>query len=184
MICAHQSQKSESYTARLPFGSTKKRKVATKTSSYEIYGEILFQKVASGYLLHFVQDGSSKNVFFATVRHKLSQKITRPRTRTRCKMQASNACSYLLNRWANFSWSLTLSMPWVGFHVRELSLRILFMSISCNCSCESGPSMRLQLWLGPLLREFASLPLQRTRCTSHKCQLCEHEHILSFALQD
>ncbi len=25
------------------------------------YGEILFQKVASGYLLHFVQDGSSKH---------------------------------------------------------------------------------------------------------------------------
>ena len=43
---AHQSQKSESYTARLPFGSTKKRKVATKTISYKRYGEILFQKVA------------------------------------------------------------------------------------------------------------------------------------------
>ena len=38
-----------------------KRKVATKTNSYKIYREILFQKVASGYLLHFVQDGSSKN---------------------------------------------------------------------------------------------------------------------------
>ena len=29
--------------------------------SYERYGEILFQKVASGHLLHFVQDGSSKH---------------------------------------------------------------------------------------------------------------------------
>ena len=29
--------------------------------SYESYGEILFQKVALRYLLHFVQDGSSKN---------------------------------------------------------------------------------------------------------------------------
>ncbi len=38
-----------------------KYKVATKVISYERYGEILFQKVASGYLLHFVQDGSSKN---------------------------------------------------------------------------------------------------------------------------
>ncbi len=38
-----------------------KHKVATKTNPYERYGEILFQKVASGYLLHFVQDGSSKN---------------------------------------------------------------------------------------------------------------------------
>ncbi len=35
-------------------------KVATKTISYERYGEILFQKVALCYLLHFVQDGSSK----------------------------------------------------------------------------------------------------------------------------
>ena len=42
-------------------GAPKKRKVATKTNSYERYGEILFQKVASGYLLHFAQDGSSKN---------------------------------------------------------------------------------------------------------------------------
>ncbi len=42
------------------FGARKKRKVATKIS-YKRYREILFQKVASGYLLHFVQDGSSKN---------------------------------------------------------------------------------------------------------------------------
>ncbi len=38
-----------------------KRKVATETNLYKRYGEFLFQKVASGYLLHFVQDGSSKN---------------------------------------------------------------------------------------------------------------------------
>ena len=37
-----------------------KRKVATETNSYKRYRDILFQKVASGYLLHFVQDGSSK----------------------------------------------------------------------------------------------------------------------------
>ncbi len=42
------------------FGARKKRKIATKIISYERYREILFQKVASGYLLHFVQDGSSK----------------------------------------------------------------------------------------------------------------------------
>ncbi len=40
------------------FGARKKRKVATKLIPYERYGQILFQKVASGYLLHFVQDGS------------------------------------------------------------------------------------------------------------------------------
>ncbi len=44
------------------FGAHKKRKVATKIISCKRYREILFQKVASGYLLHFVQDGSSKSV--------------------------------------------------------------------------------------------------------------------------
>ncbi len=39
------------------FGVPKKHKVATKLISYKIYREILFHKVASGYLLHFVQDG-------------------------------------------------------------------------------------------------------------------------------
>ncbi len=43
-------------------GAPKKHKIVTKTIWYTIYGEILFQKVASGYLLHFVQDGSSQNV--------------------------------------------------------------------------------------------------------------------------
>ena len=43
------------------FGVPKKHKVATKLISYERYGEILFQKFASVYLLHFAQDGSSKN---------------------------------------------------------------------------------------------------------------------------
>ncbi len=56
--------KFSNYTARLPFWSTKKRNVATKTIPYERYGEILFQKVASGYLLHFAQGGSSKNAIW------------------------------------------------------------------------------------------------------------------------
>ncbi len=43
------------------FGVPKTPKVMTKLISYERYGEILFQKVAPCYLLHFVQDGSSKN---------------------------------------------------------------------------------------------------------------------------
>ncbi len=50
------------YTARLLFGSTKQRKVAITIFLCERYREILFQTVASGYLLHFVQDGSSKNI--------------------------------------------------------------------------------------------------------------------------
>ena len=53
--------KFQMFAALLPFGSTKKRKVATIIISYKIYREILFQKVALCYLLHFVQDGSSKN---------------------------------------------------------------------------------------------------------------------------
>ncbi len=43
------------------FGVPKQRKVATNIISYKICRELLFQKVASGYLLHFVQDGSSKS---------------------------------------------------------------------------------------------------------------------------
>ena len=56
-----QNCKCSNYTARLPFWSTKKHYVATKLISYERYGQILFQKVALRYLLHFVQDGSSKS---------------------------------------------------------------------------------------------------------------------------
>ncbi len=37
----------------------KKRKVVTKTNLYKRYSKILFHKVALGYLLHFVQNGSS-----------------------------------------------------------------------------------------------------------------------------
>ena len=43
------------------FGVPTQHNVATKLISYKIYREILFQKVASGYLLHFVQDGSSRS---------------------------------------------------------------------------------------------------------------------------
>ena len=39
-----------------------KRTVITKSSLYHIYREILFQKVAVGYLLHFVQNGSLQNI--------------------------------------------------------------------------------------------------------------------------
>ena len=41
-------------------GAPTKHKVMTKSILYKIYWEILFQKVALGYLLHFVQNGSSK----------------------------------------------------------------------------------------------------------------------------
>ena len=53
MSCVHGS------AAILEHG--KNIKLRQKTIPYERYGEILFQKVASCYLLHFVQDGSSKN---------------------------------------------------------------------------------------------------------------------------
>ncbi len=48
------------FADRLPFCSTEKRKVAANTISYKRYREIIFQNVALCYLLHFVQDGSSK----------------------------------------------------------------------------------------------------------------------------
>ncbi len=58
-ICyVYQIFKLHSPTSILEYQKT--RKVAT-TKSYERYREILFQKVALCYLLHFVQDGSSKN---------------------------------------------------------------------------------------------------------------------------
>ncbi len=44
------------------FGAPQKHKVMTKSILYKRYREILFQKVALGYLLHFVQNGSSKNI--------------------------------------------------------------------------------------------------------------------------
>ncbi len=40
----------------------KKVKLRHKQFKNKMYGEILFKKVASGYFLHFVHDGSSKNV--------------------------------------------------------------------------------------------------------------------------
>ena len=59
---AQQSQTSENHTARRPFGSTNKNTIMANTVLYKIYREILFQKVALGYLLHFVQNDSSKNI--------------------------------------------------------------------------------------------------------------------------
>ncbi len=39
-----------------------KRKVVTTQTLYKRHREIIFQKVALGYLLHFVQNGSSTNI--------------------------------------------------------------------------------------------------------------------------
>ncbi len=58
------------------FGVPEKHKVVTKLISYKRYGEILFQKVASGYLPHFVQDGSSKNILD---KYLLRNKIENPK---------------------------------------------------------------------------------------------------------
>ncbi len=41
----------------------KKRKVMTKSILYKTYGQHIFQKVALGYFLHFVQNGSSQNIW-------------------------------------------------------------------------------------------------------------------------
>ena len=58
------------------FGARQKRKVATKIISCKRYREILFQKVASDYLLYFVQNGSSTNILtnmFCTKVRKIRQ---------------------------------------------------------------------------------------------------------------
>ena len=59
------------YTAQLPIWSTKEHTFATKLISYNIYREILFHKIASGYLLHVVQDGCSEHVLENIIVHKI-----------------------------------------------------------------------------------------------------------------
>ena len=61
-------------------GAPKNVKLRQKTISYKRYGEILFQKVALGYLLHFVQNGSSKNTLKTHLLHinLKNPKVTRP----------------------------------------------------------------------------------------------------------
>ncbi len=64
LMCSSKLKKNINFKMSLPdfhFGVPQQLKVATHTISHKRYWEILFQKVASGYLLHFVQDGSSKN---------------------------------------------------------------------------------------------------------------------------
>ena len=73
---AQQSQTSENYTARLHLGAPKKRKVMTKLILYTGYRKIIFQKVALGYLLHFVQNGSSKHILKHTCLHNNLKHLT------------------------------------------------------------------------------------------------------------
>ena len=62
------------------FAARKQRKVATKLISYKRYEDILFQKVALCYLLHFVKDESSKNILGTWLLHinLRNPKVTRP----------------------------------------------------------------------------------------------------------
>ncbi len=57
-----------------------KRKVVTQIILYKIYWEILFQKNVLGYLLHFVQNGSSKSMLKTYLLHinLKNPKVTRP----------------------------------------------------------------------------------------------------------
>ena len=68
-MLAHQSQQSEVTRLGFHLGTQKTRKVVTKTIVYTRYGEILFQKVASDYVLHFVQNGSSKSILNTRLLH-------------------------------------------------------------------------------------------------------------------
>ncbi len=59
--CVHNNLSNPKFTRPgFRLGAQQKRKVITQFISYERYREALFQKVALGYLLHFVQDGCSK----------------------------------------------------------------------------------------------------------------------------
>ncbi len=62
------------------FGATPKtRKVMAETILYERYRDILFQKVALDYLLHFVRNESSKHVLkhlFVAQQSQTSEKYT------------------------------------------------------------------------------------------------------------
>ncbi len=62
---------------RRPFGSTKKHNITTKSSSYNRFGNILFQKVVLGHELPFVQPGSSKNVLKQLFVHKHFKKLNK-----------------------------------------------------------------------------------------------------------
>ena len=76
---AQQYQQPENYTARRPFGSIT-NKVMTDNNLYKRCRDILFQKVALGYLLHFVQNGSSKHILKQILLHNnlKNPKNTRP----------------------------------------------------------------------------------------------------------
>ncbi len=63
-----------------PCVSTKACKVMTKSILHKTYREIVFQKVALCYLLHFVQNGSSNSILKQICLHSnlTNLKITRP----------------------------------------------------------------------------------------------------------
>ncbi len=62
-LCLHNNLKIlETTRPRVHLGEPQKHRIMTKSILCKIYREILFQKVALGYLLHFVHNGSSKNI--------------------------------------------------------------------------------------------------------------------------
>ena len=66
---AQQSQQNEIIRPGIHLGAQKKRKVMTIPINTTCTGKVIFQKVASGYLLHFVQNGSSKSMLKQILLH-------------------------------------------------------------------------------------------------------------------
>ncbi len=63
-MCVHNNLKHPKVTQPgFHLGAPKKRKVVSNTFLYKRSREILFQKVALGYLLHFVQNGFSRKIY-------------------------------------------------------------------------------------------------------------------------
>ena len=80
-ICLHNNLKHlETTRPGFHLGAPKKHTIMTKSILCERYREILFQKIALGYLLHFVQNGSSKNILKTYCLHinLKNPKVTRP----------------------------------------------------------------------------------------------------------
>ena len=70
-----------------------KHKIVTKSISYKRYGEILFQKVAQGYELPFVQDGSSQNALKRCFLHKYIKHPRKTKRETKRKKEQQRKTS-------------------------------------------------------------------------------------------
>ena len=135
------------------FGVPKQHDVATKLISYERHGEILFQKLASGYLLHFVQDGSSKN---ALEKHVLRKQLTNQKIwgNTLYRSEGFPRTGYFVlacvgsGRWANFESCSRIHACGFPCFCRKVWFRARGAHISRKSvvSCKRGTHFSTKVW--------------------------------------